>query len=642
LFLVCCCCCYTLKMSSPDFNKMAKAIKDEVEKNKNVIWSSWGKDIVSFVGNTGAGKSTVVNILAGIAMVGDDYREFVLKDKTDKRAMTVGKGGESVTSYPKGISVGRRVFFDFPGFADTRGGEKDIVNAALMHNVFSNAVTNLIVFVISWDQVTAARGTIFKQVLDETNKWISCSSASITEGKCFVFTKIDEGITTDQLKRALSTKYPQCYEILNPFFDEGRVFQVPRPRPNMSANKSDIQAILSKLNSFSGVPVTKMKIGITLPVKFSSCLTNMFYSELSRIMESVFDDVRNVTCQGSLKELAYSLYSIKKKLREVQEADFLSGLCLKTESQPEISLLLPLCGEQWNVSKTTFMKEKEDYKQKWINWLKDNEAIINLNLQKIWDSLVNNKTTQFIEEQKQNLQLSPGSYNLQDKSPDDARSQSEKLTKYLESKSYRISQCLQLIRKEADAFQEQTGTCFFNGESLPDNIEKLLKDFFTSVDEKRKSIDEFITKETQRIEKEKAEKEKKEKEEKLERERKEREDAARTLKRLYPGQYCDRGHRLYHILGWELIKIEPSYRSGIICNSCQRKIAASEGIRHCDECNYDLCHYCYDGVPVPEPLLNPSFRPYDPFNRPTNVPGPNVPVRTRHMFTLPQFPYVNY
>jgi len=352
-----------LKMSSSDgksdesldVKEMAETIKNEIEKNKDVIGSSKGKDIISFVGLTGAGKSTTINILAGIGMHSDGHRRFVLEDEKDGRAMMVGVG-RSITSFPKGIPVGDKLLFDFPGFGDTRGGAQDIVNAALLYNIFKNARSNLVVHVISMDEVTSGRGVSFKRILSQSDKWLRATSESKTEGKCIIFTKSEED-TLKSLKDFLFSECPQCVDDLKPFFDQNRVFQIQKPEKNKPANVPDRDAILSNLGSCCGIP-TDIEIGVTLPESYSSALKTMFVSEIISEFDSFYADVEE-TKQDSLDDCVKSLEFVRKKIEEQEKEEFLDDLMSNVEKKPEVSLLIPLCTGKWNCAKADFPKTKK-------------------------------------------------------------------------------------------------------------------------------------------------------------------------------------------------------------------------------------------------------------------------------------------
>ena len=86
---------------------------------------------VLFIGNTGSGKSTTVNFLAGAKMMRDDQDHYELKFKQDGFAKIGHSSSTSQTLRaemikPDGSSM---IFVDCPGFQDSRGFEFDVAHA---------------------------------------------------------------------------------------------------------------------------------------------------------------------------------------------------------------------------------------------------------------------------------------------------------------------------------------------------------------------------------------------------------------------------------------------------------------------------------------------------------------------------------
>ena len=154
-----------------DYEGMARLIRAEFSSHPHLLNASEGRDIVAFFGNTGSGKSTLVNILAGIRLVADGP-DYVLSNPDDPSAMAIGVGGESKTSYPQYIDVEGVRYFDFPGLDDTRGLEKDLVTAVFIHHLLANAKTIRPVFVVGEDEFTSSRGEAVKRILASIHKLI--------------------------------------------------------------------------------------------------------------------------------------------------------------------------------------------------------------------------------------------------------------------------------------------------------------------------------------------------------------------------------------------------------------------------------------------------------------------------------------
>lgn len=132
------------------------------------------QDVVLFIGNTGAGKSTTINYLLGhkikkvprkqLGVTGTTMDILVAEDEVAK----IGhQPGASKTSFPIVIQdkVNRMAYCDCPGFSDTRGPGTEIFNAFSIREVTDHAksVKGFVVF-IEYSSFEHERGTILKNI----------------------------------------------------------------------------------------------------------------------------------------------------------------------------------------------------------------------------------------------------------------------------------------------------------------------------------------------------------------------------------------------------------------------------------------------------------------------------------------------
>ncbi|MDP3936417.1 MAG: hypothetical protein Q8Q56_05500, partial [Alphaproteobacteria bacterium] len=123
-----------------------------------------GKDITVFVGNTGSGKSTTLNILAGNALVTNRFGDIELAPGAS--GLPVGAGGTSVTAYPQSIQLPTLgMLFDMPGFEDTEGAVKDLLNAGLMKAILERAGTVKVALIVSQAEFEAVRTKGLRDVM---------------------------------------------------------------------------------------------------------------------------------------------------------------------------------------------------------------------------------------------------------------------------------------------------------------------------------------------------------------------------------------------------------------------------------------------------------------------------------------------
>ena len=105
--------------------------------------------------------------------------------------MVIGQGGKSETLYPKSIDVDGLRFFDLPGFNDTDGSERNLVNAAFIRRILLEAASVRFVYVAGQDQFTADRSASIKHLFHSLKKlFVVDQEVDLTENSVFVATKI--------------------------------------------------------------------------------------------------------------------------------------------------------------------------------------------------------------------------------------------------------------------------------------------------------------------------------------------------------------------------------------------------------------------------------------------------------------------
>ena len=132
-----------------------------------------GKEIVIFIGNTGAGKSTAVNYLYGCEMelkkpkdlgIKGFEKVVVVKSKASggrlDELMPIGHTKKSQTFMPQIETDKTNVmtYVDCPGFLDNRGPEINIANAVNIKNSIKNAKSVKVIMLINYHSLKADRG----------------------------------------------------------------------------------------------------------------------------------------------------------------------------------------------------------------------------------------------------------------------------------------------------------------------------------------------------------------------------------------------------------------------------------------------------------------------------------------------------
>lgn len=139
----------------------ADFIFDYVNKARNSLKLSPTPNIVLVTGMTGEGKSTLTHYMTG------DYSkmisieptgagaEYTIYDGLDPDVNKTNSATESRTFVPElNIDEEKNVFYDCPGFADTRNETVEIATTFLIKSVIENAKTMKIVLVVNYESVT--------------------------------------------------------------------------------------------------------------------------------------------------------------------------------------------------------------------------------------------------------------------------------------------------------------------------------------------------------------------------------------------------------------------------------------------------------------------------------------------------------
>ena len=176
-----------------------------------------GKDAVMVLGNTGAGKSTFINYLAGCQLVEqwdeDHGRMLVVKGKAAggvrDEVMPIGHGG-SKTSMPHVVEVDGRTYCDCPGFNDDRGAAINIANVVNIRQALSRAASIRMVVLASYYSLAVNRGNSFQALLGMLTDLLG-SEAAIGQHKHSILIGIskcpDPTLTRDKLWQYYLSKH---------------------------------------------------------------------------------------------------------------------------------------------------------------------------------------------------------------------------------------------------------------------------------------------------------------------------------------------------------------------------------------------------------------------------------------------------
>ena len=142
-----------------------------IKHGKEAAAAASGKRCVVVLGNTGAGKSAFINLLAGCEFAyEDDDRMVVRADSSIAELMRIGHSNVSETFAPQvedaSSSLGAGfAFADCPGFLDNRGFEINVANAVNVAQTVSASESIVCVVVVNYYSLRADRGKGLQDLL---------------------------------------------------------------------------------------------------------------------------------------------------------------------------------------------------------------------------------------------------------------------------------------------------------------------------------------------------------------------------------------------------------------------------------------------------------------------------------------------
>jgi predicted GTPase len=194
--------------------------------HKVLLNSSQNKDIVVFLGKTGAGKSTLINYLSGKKLIFNND-EIILKNSKDLEAMEIGIGEDSQTTHPKSIQYDDLLLYDFPGFEDTRGLSVDLLTLNFVNSLLEKAKTVRLVFVAGEGEIEDVRGESLKKVIKIADDLIE--EGMMRDLSSLVITKCNVSKTVEALGSRIKKKCGN-HDILEEWINKGRLAQMSFPQ----------------------------------------------------------------------------------------------------------------------------------------------------------------------------------------------------------------------------------------------------------------------------------------------------------------------------------------------------------------------------------------------------------------------------
>jgi len=346
---------------SAEATKLAKKIEKEITDHLSLLELSKGQDIVAVLGNTGSGKSTTLNWLAGKKLVVGPRRKILLEDESDPTAMAIGNKCEAMTKYPCSITISGLVFFDLPGFRDTGGMSCDLINSAFIKGILENAKSVRVLFFAGQDEVTGSRGELLKKLLDGVEELFDRESSVLNESSALVITKSEQESIPELFEFLKEEITPQYHKFLNGWQGKGRLFQVKKPHGKEISY--DGREDIIKALSCSGQKVTHVNVNAIYPDCVDSELVKIFSCLLDEALASFMPKVDET-------KLSSLLEAIDKVKGDVETDNHSIGFWKLFEEHAEalsaVKVLKPLSEDSFEKAFETFQNNRIDTVKKTV------------------------------------------------------------------------------------------------------------------------------------------------------------------------------------------------------------------------------------------------------------------------------------
>jgi GTPase Era involved in 16S rRNA processing len=328
-----------------DLEEIFKAINYGYEKLSGIL----DKKVVLVIGNTGSGKSTLVNYLTGKNLIADKpekstrKNEFHITSKDEVECKISHESAKSCTTIPNRDASTSNVYWDCPGFKDTRGFKQDIVNQFYINNIFNKIEDIKVLVVIDEATLDSTKGKIFDELVTTLNQMFKNSDEVLKQSCIFVFTK-GRYENFDSLKNELQNGFidneksdlsNETKKILSNVIERNLVVMFSKPEQKGTVDIQERDYILKILGnaSYTSNPTIKLTLASD-SLKETISLKKQVKGEIDGITQSLLNN--------ELSKISNSFEELKSKLKYEfnNEKDVLDFLNKKVFNNTEMEVEL--------------------------------------------------------------------------------------------------------------------------------------------------------------------------------------------------------------------------------------------------------------------------------------------------------------
>lgn len=333
-------------------NQKFAEMRNGLKSNAEVFNSTLDKTITVFIGNTGVGKSTLLNLLHGVKLEVDEDGYLIPKPGVES-SLKVSSGSRACTKYPVHVfcsEIGD--MYDLPGFQDTEGACDDLLNASFIRRILTGAQSVKVLILTSAQELAAARANTFKSLLravemfEKTFRNISCILV-INQVEREI---IDHGKMNRIFQKLQEDKIDTEDKFIERLYQEGKTHFLPKTRIGDSENFiEDLhQQFVKKILSIPASPVGHLNMSPTFNADTLYTVKAFFRA----FMKETLDDIR---CESYPEHIDSIKNDISSRRREGPASEVLKSLRTDLwnefkdtlEAFDEYQLLSPICGNQY-------------------------------------------------------------------------------------------------------------------------------------------------------------------------------------------------------------------------------------------------------------------------------------------------------
>lgn len=193
-----------------------------LEMERTMALKDMNKDSAIFLGNTKAGRSTLINYIMGNDLEARKKSKYepilIVKKNTNSRGPTIGEGTISNTKVPEAwqsTKLPNLAIWDTPPLEDNRGPIRDITNAFSIFTLVKSVKSLKIILVIDIRDITEDNTQQFLSLLHSIENLFGKDFADFFPSTSVIFTKVSKTINNSPLHHEFVRYHLQNHFVLD-------------------------------------------------------------------------------------------------------------------------------------------------------------------------------------------------------------------------------------------------------------------------------------------------------------------------------------------------------------------------------------------------------------------------------------------